>query len=646
MYQQSETNWFSQTIQTYKDKVYGTEGYLRIAIISNSDDHKNFNPPKLNITIQNTHSKNLSLSGENALELAMSLGQAIKSFEGQEKLEIVKKFKADLQFVIEIFQHEGKDLVKFTLLTNSSDFTVVVVPMFPTFIFFGKVVKDFSNNYFNICQNMFYKTFDSYHKEVILQIPSVIKGMSTQIDMPDEREDPQIDKEELEKTTTTIKDLDNFIGGSEMTNIKVPEIDNHKIEDKENKPTFTDVDSKLVTNILKNDLSSLENLISGLSVSRNPIEDFKKRLIEDGGYSEHFDPLSDIKEDDFKSLCYISRFTFLMFQKNYVEHGTLIPQSFSPLSFKTEKYIDENIELAYDLLLFSGYVRLLRTKLEMKIPNAVENKSIFHLAFRCFMDPFIFSFISRIEKDQLVSIILNRFRCYNDRGVFDKYKTSCMSFGVDEINEHDIRNFIENLAQVILGNGGIPTIDKLHKAGYESKTLRLTTQNDFNLEQITNEVIPLEVGVKLNNNEVTDELIEKIKIKEDISDEVIAFFKKKHTVKKEPVKKGSSNLKKMIDKFRDEVPEDLRDTFYEFIDDLGDKDFYFNKVDLPYEQFGDKIIKLLYLWKPEQDPKIAENFNHFRSLYGDSSHTRITILAKISSETESEKTFELNIETL
>ena len=53
MYQQNESNWFSQTIQTYKDKVYGTEGYLRIAILTNSDDHKNFNPPKLNISINN-----------------------------------------------------------------------------------------------------------------------------------------------------------------------------------------------------------------------------------------------------------------------------------------------------------------------------------------------------------------------------------------------------------------------------------------------------------------------------------------------------------------------------------------------------------------------------------------------------------------
>jgi hypothetical protein len=646
MYQQNESNWFSQTVQTYKDKIYGTDGYLRIAIITNSDDNKNFNPPKLNISISNNHSKSLSLSGENSLELAMALGQAIKNFQG-EKLEIVKKFRSDMQFVIQLFQHEGKDLVKLTLLSNSSDFTVVIVPLFPTFMFFGRIVKDFSNDFFGICQNMFYKSMDLVFKDIVLQIPALLKGVGNQIPMPMEVDEPDIDKENIEKTEISINDLDNFIGGNDMSKVKVPEIDNQKIEQMESKVTFTDVESKFVTNILKNDLSTLENMISGLSISHKPIIDFKKRLIEDGEFSEHFDPLVGVSEEDIKSLCYISRFTFLMFQKNYVENGTLIPQSFSPLSYKAKNHTDENVELSYDLLLFTTFIRILRTKLESKILNAVENKSIFHLAFRCFIDPFIFSFISNIERDQLVSIILNRFRCYDSRGVFDKYKTSCMSLGVGEINEVDIKTFIEGLAEMILGNGGIPTIDLLHKSAYESGNLRLTTKNDFNLEQITNEIIPLEVAVKLNNNEVTDELIAKLKVKEEISDEVIVFFQKKHKIEKEPVKKGSTVLKKMIEKFKDQVPEDLKDTFYEFVDEYGDKDFYFNKATLPYERFGDDIIKLLYLWKPEQDPKIAENLSYFKGIYGECAHTRVTILAKGATEgSESDETFEFNMETL
>lgn len=628
MFNQDESIWFNQTIQTYKDKIYNTNGYLRVSILTNSNDNQNFNPPKLNISIKNNYSKNLSLSGENALELAVALGNMINSFNG-EKIEIVKKFKADLQFIIEMFQLEEKNLVKLTLLSNSSDFTVIVIPHFPTFILFGRIIKEFSNNYFNICEKMFLKTMDSMHRETILQLPSLIKGISTSTVPFVESYDTDIDKEDIEKTEITINDFDEFIGGSDMKNVSIPEIDNHIIDKKEEKVSFTDVDSKFVSNILKDDLSTLENMISGLSVSHKPIEDFKNRLIEDGEYSDSFDPLFGINEDDLKSLCYITRLTFLLYQKNYIENGVLIPDSFSPVKFNSNDYSDENINLAYDLLLFNGYIKLLRNRLEMKIPNATENKSIFHLAFRCFMDPFIFSFIPSIEKESLVSIIMNRFKCYDSRGVFDKYKTSCNTFNVSEINEQDIHNFISNLSDMIL-SGKIPTIDHIHKNGYETKNLRLSTQNDFNLEQIINEVIPLEVGIKLNNNEITDELINKINNKENLSDDVINFFKTKVKIEKVKEEKESTTLKKMIEKFKEQVPEDFKDDFYKLIDELSisKKDFNFDENKFPWEKFGDDIIKILYLWKPEQDKKIAENLSYFSGQYGDCIHTRSTILAK------------------
>jgi hypothetical protein len=642
MYQQDETNWFSQTIQTYKDKIYGTEGYFRVALLSNSDDFKNFNPPKLNVMIKNNHSKSISLTGENSLELVTALSNAMKTYQG-EKVEVVKKFRADLQLVVELFKYEDKDLVKFTLLSNSSDFTVIIIPLFPTFVLFGRIVKDFTNNYFNICENLFYKSIDSTHKEIIAQLPSLLKGLSTQVEMPIEREDPKLDEDDVKKTEVTIEALDNFIGGSEMSKVKVAEIDDHKIEEKENKITFTDVESKFVTNILKNDLFTLENMISGLSVSHNPIEGVKKRLVEDGGYSYDFQPLSGITEDDLKSLCYLSRFTFLMIQKNYIDNGSLIPQGFNPLSFKAQNYTDENVELAYDLFLFNGFLRVLRTKLEMKIPNVLENKSMFHLAYRCFFDPFIFSFVTDINKEQLVSVIINRFRCFSSRGVFDKYNASCNTFGIEPINENEIGSFIEELADKLLGNGGIPTVDELHKHNYETRNLRLTTQNDFNLEQITNEIIPIEVAIKLNNNQITDELIKKVKEKNNVSDEIIEFFKKKQKVTKSPKKNLISNLQRTFQNeiYKEQIPEAVRVDFLKYIAELGDKDFDFDKADFPYEQFGDDIIKILYLWKPEQDDKLIKSVKYLREITEESPHTRASIFAREASE---DKEAEVNVE--
>jgi hypothetical protein len=649
MYQNEDRIWFSQTIQTHKDKLYGTQGYLRVAISTYTTDHKNFNPPTLSIMISNNHQKNISLSGENALDLAQSLNEAIKAFQG-ERIEIVKKFTADKQFVIDLFNHEGKELVKITILSNSTDFTVVIVPLFPTFILFGKTVKEFANNYFSLCQEVFSKTFDSYHKEVIMQIPSLIKGMGTSTPMPIEQDNVKIEEEEIKETKATIEDLDEFLG-DDMENIKVPEIDEHKIEEKENKVNYTEVSSPFVTSVLKDDLYTFENMISGMSVSHSPILDFYKRLMDpDNSLPEKFEPLIGISEDDMKSICYISRFTFLMFQKNYVANSTPIPQGFSPLRYKAENYDDTHIELAYDLLLFGGFFRVLRTKLESKIPNAIENKSILHMAYRCFIDPFTFSFLDKINKEQLISIVLNRFRCYQDRGVFEKYRGTCMSFGIEEINETDIRSFVEGLAEMIFNNGGVPVINQLHKNGYDSGNLRLPAQNDFILEQIINEIVPLEVEVNLNNNEVTDALIEKVKVKEDLSDEIINFFKTNRQKKKRD-EDQRSNLTKFLDNeiFREQIPEKYRDEVYKHIEELGNENFNFNNVDFAYEQFGDDIIKLLYIWKPEDDNKLIKTQKRIKDLLTECKHDRSSILAKElheSSKPDSSFEEEFDVNTL
>ena len=636
MYQNEERFYFNQTIQTYKDKLYGTNGYIRVALSSYTTDHKNFNPPSLSITISNNHQKTINLSLENSIDLAQSLNQAIKAFQG-ERIEIVKKFKADTQFTIDMFVHEGRELAKLTILTNSSDFTVVIMPLFPTFIAFGKMVKDFANSYFNMCQMIYSKTFDSYHKDIIDQIPFLIKGISLNTSMPLEEDNVEIENENLEKTKASIEDLDEYLGEN-MENINVPEIDNHKIEEKEEKVSYTEVDSPFVTNVLKNDLYNFENMISGLVVSHDPIGDFCKRLEEvENKFSNGFQPLPNIKENELKSLSYISRFTFLMYQKNHIMNGVSIPQGFNLLKYKPEDYSNENIELAYDLLLFNGYIKTLRSKLESKIPSAVENKSIFHMAYRCFIDPFIFSFIKDIlnvdlARKQIPSILVNRFRCYQERGVFEKYTVTCKSFGLNEINELDIQSFAELLVDNVLSQANEADIVYLHEKGFNDGILRLPAENDFNLEQIINEIIPLEVEVNLNNNQVTDALIDKMKIKENLSDEVINFFKNKNTGEKQDQadRISKSKLTLFLDNkiYEEQVPEDIRESFYKYIEKLGNKNFSFVEADFPYEQLGEDVIKLLYIWKPEDDNKLTKSQNRLKQLLSECSHDTSTILAR------------------
>ena len=69
--------------------------------------------------------------------------------------------------------------------------------------------------------------------------------------------------------------------------------------------------------------------------------------------------------------------------------------------------------------------------------------------------------------------------------------------------------------------------------------------------------------------------------------------------------------------------------------------FDFDKADFPYEQFGDDIIKILYLWKPEQDDKLIKSVKYLREITQESPHTRASIFARKASEN---KESEVNVE--
>ena len=54
---ENETQWFSQTLLTYKDSQYATDGYLRLSISTNTKDFLSFNPTNLGLSISNGTTK-------------------------------------------------------------------------------------------------------------------------------------------------------------------------------------------------------------------------------------------------------------------------------------------------------------------------------------------------------------------------------------------------------------------------------------------------------------------------------------------------------------------------------------------------------------------------------------------------------------
>lgn len=588
---EDEVQWFSTPLVTYKDTKFGTDGYLRISLSTNTKDFKNFNPPMLNISIGQTYQKACNLNIISAKDLVEALVEFSKAHEDT-KPQIRRKISSS----IELHISRNPEVIIFQLFSNETDHTQVGMD-FSTLSAIFHVFKAHVSKYYDTCVGLLMKSIDSEYR----QIPGMIRGMPAQIlssnnldsGAPDANApDPQ----KVKETEMTIENLDEFLGGENMDNVKVNELESDKP-----KP-IKEIDSKFVKNFLKNDLRNLETILNNTS----NFEEIGLKIMQDGRYNiEGFFMLPGISDEEIKSLSYISQILVNTIERSYVEFDSPIP-SFTPiLKYKVKDFMDENLELAYDLLLFSGYVRNLRRRLEDKIGDARENKALFHLKFRCFLDPYYFSFLEKSDRTQLSSIIVNRFKYYNSIGVFDEYKNILRSNNCPDINYQDISTFVDEVCDKVVGKG-LFILDQ-HDKLMSQNNVKIGSNSNFTKEQIINEIVPLEVAEKLGK-ELTSI--------EGISDEVKNFFKSRGKVSAEKQTtqiEKANHLVRVVGTLKKDIPERFREEFQEWIKEFKNKNFVFDDK-YPYAEFGDELIKALYIWKPENDPQIANSLKHFQTL--------------------------------
>ena len=150
MYNGDDTKWFSQTLLTHKDKFYGTEGYLRISISTNTEDHKFFNPPLFNISISNNYQKSYNLNYHNASDLLNTLRLLQKQMNG-DKSELQRKYQKNMTLYIQFFVegNNNDSVVDIRLLTSETDFTKIIIPI-NIFTTFGKCLNYDVESYFDI----------------------------------------------------------------------------------------------------------------------------------------------------------------------------------------------------------------------------------------------------------------------------------------------------------------------------------------------------------------------------------------------------------------------------------------------------------------------------------------------------------------
>jgi len=639
----NETYWYSQTLLTHQDKTYNSEGFIKLSLSTNTRDFINFNPVNFGIIISTTQNKFCNLNIQNATDLLLSFKSVLQnpgSIYSQGEFQILKRYNQNLNLIFDFVteSNSNEQVVRITIKSNETDFTKIIIN-FQLFYVIASRLKMFVNNYDTYCINLanlflsrellnVNKTLSGEIKNIPSQIMSyssdTVHGARSEIN-----KSVDIEESKVLETGNLIDDLDKFLGGQDMVNIEVSEIKEDKITKKE---SIQEINSKFVKDVLDNNLKNFENMLNTCSVEYSPITFLTERI--ETVYKQDnldFKLLPNISEVDLKSMIYISKLLCTITKNMHVENDIPIPSSIPVLKYNVaqENILIENRELASDLLLFNGYLRFFRRRIESKISDSWTNKAVIYLIMRYYTDCFCFSFLSGKDINTLKSRIINRFKYYKSIGVFKNYEDDLKTHNCIDISENDISVFIDEVCEKIIDK--TPSIDSFHNTLYNSGQIRIKSDNKNSLEQIINEIIPIEVSEKMGKDITDKQVIENIRSTYPISDETLEIFSKKNKVTKQKTQtiNKTSNLHRFVKHFSDEIPENIRTEFISYIEILDKKKFDVSEINYAIEEFGENILKGLYLWNPDEDNKIAINYKYFFEKYENEIMTKDLIIAKM-----------------
>lgn len=626
-----ENLWFSQNLLTYKDKQYHTDGYLRLSLSANTEDYKHYNSPSFNISITNNYQKSCNLNIQNAEDLIESFEMALKKLNG-EVISVEKKYSKDTMVIFKILvdTSSGERVVSIELISNESDTTKVIVPLKPIFQSFLRRLRFFVENYDRLCSELLLESIKYDQIQNLNQICSLLKGLPNQLisSIPSKERIPDSGAPKQDSPGVTQLTLDNFekFIGPDASNIKIAEIEDGKVEAKKSN---IEIKSLFCEKFIAWDLTTLENKLSTYAIMHDKVNvlyrDLERDLNISGAITKIF------TEDEFKSIAYLSgSFSSTMANANTI-HGVPIPSGV-PVFYVDLKNRNVNgnklqlEELALDLFMFSGFIRSLRRRLESKLQGANDNKSIFYMNYRCLFDPLYFSFLMNMKKDVTIGAVMNRYIYFQQRGVFKNYEVLIRDYGLPAIEESDIKNFVEEFYMNIYGK--MPHITQLHDNWFRDGEVKLPSKSSLTLEQIINEVIPVEVAIKMGLQITDKDVVTKFKQNNKVTDEIFSYMVGKQKVKKESIVKDKiTTLFRYVEKFKVDLPEIYRDSFLEAIKALDTEQYNFSKNQFPLDEFDERFVKALYVWNPVHDPNMKSNFTHFSTLVDSEIMTKDSILA-------------------
>ena len=635
-----DVQWLSQNIFTHRDNEYGSGGYMRVSMSTNTKDSMSFSAPMFVITISNDGlSKSASLSYQKLFELYGRLQEVVKVAGNEYSNKLKASPDAQLHYKVgksnfltfEFLRgsQQNEPVVRMTISHGTSDSTKVLMPFLPEFYAFinliGDMIKD--KKYIDWCLHFPNRYFLTGMNEIAKQIPGLVKSAVVQIDReapstpnaPSEPEPQKVDEENVQSASETMKDLNAFMG-EDMENI---DLDMPKIAG-EPKTSPPKEESRLFK-WLGGDLKNYENILMRCCEKPNPIRELEKELNENYGDMDCF---PNISAKDMKSIVYLVGREYFLYNEQ-ANNGS-IKRSFTINKYRGETHAKPiNRETAFDLLFLHIIIKILREKIENKTSDNYTNKTLLHLASSMNVSPFIFSFLSK--GTELSTIIMKKFLEAKELGMFKSYEEDEFKNYGFEITDKDIRDVTSNLGGYFESDAYRSDSPMRHVALHSNKSCLLSPDNGLNEEQIINQVVPFEMYILMKNKNPDTDKKDLLAYAKDrgFDSAVVSLFVKTTPRKMIPIVK-------FFEDHSDEVPEDKRVEFMEWIGEFGEKDYDLSDSRFPYDSFGEDAIKALYLWKPESEEKFT-TYKKFQKAVINSVHDKNTILSMISHAVEEEK---------
>ena len=620
MYNSEETKWFSQVLFYFKDKSDGSDSSLRLSTSTGSSDLANFTIAKLSIQIQNHLHKSVNLDLHDVRDLLIGIRENMKRSNPLDGEPTIRKITYNNEISIS-FHSPSDPKAKITIRSSETDFAYVIIPIakFKTVL---KIMEQFVTSYITIADGLVLRSI-SYQLNKLDDLNRNVRGLYSSFEnsrttqdnihnsIPDNgasEQYPNMDAESVAATIDLSDQLDQFLG-PDMGNVKIPEIVENKVEERQ-ETTITEIKSKLFS-ATDNNIRNVFNLFNQ-EVSFDSLTAKLSAVVD-------FEVLPGIDDKTLKMITYFTKLYVDLITSSAVQFNTQIPAGFPVIKYKPIGATVENVDLAYDLFLVGAYLKTFRRLLENHQSDVFSNYSIEHLKFRSFTDAFVFSMLSDKSIEKVLSSVMSRYDYYKKIGAFNWVDEELKKGNYPEITKSDINDYITEVAKRAFSS---TTFDQFYEKARELHKLKLTMDNDLTIEQIKNELIPLEIKEKLTHKIEDSDF-------ESLSQNVIDIFKKK----KKSSAKQMNPLQMFVKKCQIQIPEDQVDKLIDFLKDYSDKKIDFDNFPFQIEDFEEDVLKALYYWNPETHKNATSLKNDL-----DDNMTKDLILAKIKNNNSVEDT--------